>query len=240
MPNFSSITCDITSIFSRLGILEKKVFDIENDCCGGSNTCSPVKIVTNLSDKILTVGDLLLLSISVSGTSPFTYQWKKDGSPLLDAINSSYRISSVVEGDSGVYSVEIFNACGTVSSNDSIVVVNPLPTGVRIYWGWVDDIAELADDTDILNLQETDVINSGDNITADFTANDQPKILVIAQPVGEPLKVKWFGTQFNQGFIGNNDDTDLFPDPVTIGSFSVYFTNYLTQQTSTTIQFLTS
>jgi hypothetical protein len=63
------------------------------------------------------VGGAASFSVSVSGTSPFTYQWKKDGVAIAGAISSTYTINSTASSDAGSYSVVASNSAGSVTSN---------------------------------------------------------------------------------------------------------------------------
>jgi len=80
------------------------------------------------SSEVLTlfVGDRLALSAVHSGTPPFTYQWRKDGSAISGATAESLFISAVLTSDAGTYSVVIANASGSVTNQ--IAIVRVLPT----------------------------------------------------------------------------------------------------------------
>lgn len=105
------------------------------------------------------------------------------------------------------------------------------------YWGWVDDPSDVSTTEDILNLQGSGVFNHNASVTADYRANNEPKYLVMAQPLTEPARIDWYCSPFNQGQIGN-PDTDLFNAAIAVGQFAVYISVYPTQQNSTTIKFL--
>lgn len=102
------------------------------------------------------------------------------------------------------------------------------------YWGWVDTIS-LSTNSDITSLQGHSDFIPGYSIIADYTSNSSPKYLIMAQPVSEPVKTTWFGSIFNQGTIGLTDD--LFASAIVVGSYSVYVSNYKTEQPDTTITF---
>ncbi len=65
------------------------------------------------------------LTVQVSGSSPLTYQWKKDGVPLSSGSSSSYYFSSATTANSGVYTVVVTNSAGSVTSSGVTVTVNP-------------------------------------------------------------------------------------------------------------------
>jgi PKD repeat protein len=64
------------------------------------------------------------LSVSVSGTSPLSYQWYKGGSAISGETNSNLIISSASATDAGSYYVEITNSCGTQTSQTAALTVN--------------------------------------------------------------------------------------------------------------------
>ena len=44
--------------------------------------------------QIVTAGNAVAFSISISGTGPFTYQWRKNGSSISGATSSSFTFST--------------------------------------------------------------------------------------------------------------------------------------------------
>ena len=66
--------------------------------------------------------------VIASGTTPVTYQWRKNGVAIAGAIDPSYAIPAVKTTDAGNYSVAVTNAGGTVTSSEAaltIVAANP-------------------------------------------------------------------------------------------------------------------
>lgn len=62
-------------------------------------------------------------TVAASGTSPLSYQWRKNGTNLPGATSSSLTISAVQPAHVGVYSVAVTNAAGTTVSNQAILGV---------------------------------------------------------------------------------------------------------------------
>lgn len=77
------------------------------------------------SSQRVTEGQALSLSVSVNGTAPFTYQWKKEGTAISGATTSTYAVAQIATTDSGSYTVTIANAGGTLVSNAILVDVTP-------------------------------------------------------------------------------------------------------------------
>jgi hypothetical protein len=80
-------------------------------------------ITSQPSATSIIVGGSALFSVSVSGTSPFSYQWKKDGVSINGATSSSYIITGASTKDAGNYSVTVTNSSGSVSSSSALLIV---------------------------------------------------------------------------------------------------------------------
>ena len=72
-------------------------------------------------------GGALSLSVSPSGTGPFTYQWIKDGKFLRGETNATLTRAKTSTSDYGVYTVEISNAKGAINSSN--VTISATSTG---------------------------------------------------------------------------------------------------------------
>ena len=116
----------------------------------GTTTSSPVVLSVNAPvapiihtlSPALTVkaGETMRLSVTVSGTAPFTFQWHKDGEAIPAATSSSYSKANASAADNGSYTVTVANAAGTaVSSAVAVTVAAPvapfivgLPTAITV------------------------------------------------------------------------------------------------------------
>jgi alpha-tubulin suppressor-like RCC1 family protein len=74
-------------------------------------------ITTQPSSSTVISGGAASFSAVASGTSPFAYQWKKDGSSISGATSSTYTIASTQTTDAGSYTVVVTNSAGSVTSN---------------------------------------------------------------------------------------------------------------------------
>ena len=69
-------------------------------------------------------GSSATFTVSATGTGPLRYQWKKNGTDIAGATNSSYTTPGASLGDSGAqYSVVVSNAAGTVTSSSASLTV---------------------------------------------------------------------------------------------------------------------
>ncbi|HGJ64371.1 TPA: T9SS type A sorting domain-containing protein, partial [bacterium] len=64
------------------------------------------------------VSDDLMLSVQASGSSPLSYQWKKNGNPVPMANDPDLSIQNIAVSDEGIYTCEVSNLCNLVSTNN--------------------------------------------------------------------------------------------------------------------------
>jgi hypothetical protein len=89
-------------------------------------TPSAPTINSQPSASTINVGGSVTLSVTASGTSPITYQWKKDGVDISGANGSSYTIASAKIVDTGNYTVVATNSVGSATSASTKLTVNEL------------------------------------------------------------------------------------------------------------------
>ena len=70
-------------------------------------------------------GQAITLSVTASGSAPFTYQWYKNGVALAGFTGASLAISSATPADAGIYYVTVANSAGITLSNAAAVVIPP-------------------------------------------------------------------------------------------------------------------
>ncbi|WP_272941485.1 PQQ-dependent sugar dehydrogenase [Pedosphaera parvula] len=89
-------------------------------------TLQPV-IITQPVGFTLTASKSNSLSVKAFGSTPLSYQWRKNGTNLLNASNSSISFTNLQAADTGSYSVLLSNSGGTLLSASASVTVNPVP-----------------------------------------------------------------------------------------------------------------
>lgn len=72
----------------------------------------------------LNAGQSGTLSVSVSGTSPFSYQWFKNGTAIGGATGATLSFANAQTSDSGSYTVSVSNIAGAVTSGAATLTVN--------------------------------------------------------------------------------------------------------------------
>lgn len=105
----------------------------DNTSGGGSAGSILPVIAAHPQSRTVQVGDSYTMSVTVSGTGPFTYAWgfRPDGSATTGtfdlATGPSYTIGSVQTIDSGLYTAVVRGPGGTVASNSARLTVSPGP-----------------------------------------------------------------------------------------------------------------
>jgi hypothetical protein len=101
----------------------------------GSNT-SAVATLTVLRPPVITrqprslaaaPGGAASFSVSAQGGTPFSYQWQRDGSPLVGQTKGTLSITNVQPQDFGAYTVGITNLDGWVLSDAAILTLAASP-----------------------------------------------------------------------------------------------------------------
>src|SRR5207249_35827 len=93
----------------------------------------PPQITTQPASQFVFAGARVSLSIAVSGRQPFYYQWRKDGTNLVDQPNRSgalmrtLTLSNVSSADIGTYSVVVSNALSYLTSAGAVLEVTSSP-----------------------------------------------------------------------------------------------------------------
>jgi pectin methylesterase-like acyl-CoA thioesterase len=83
---------------------------------------------TNLA---VVAGSPALFSVTASGVPAAKYQWRKNGSPIVNATNATYSVASPSGADNGaVFSVVVSNSVGTVVSSNATLTVLSAMAGV--------------------------------------------------------------------------------------------------------------
>ena len=88
----------------------------------------PPSITTQPASQTVDQGTTATLSVVATGTNPF-YQWKKNGSNLLDSGNvagattATLSLANLSQSDAATYSVFISNSAGSISSDDAVLTI---------------------------------------------------------------------------------------------------------------------
>ena len=131
LAGITNSTLTITSVSdSDAGIYSVTVTNLAGSVTSSNamlTVITPPVITTQpLSQRVL-LGGSVLFDVSLSGTVPFRYQWRFNGSGILNATNATYAIQAVVAADNGSYSVVVANPAGSATSSDAFLTVTIPP-----------------------------------------------------------------------------------------------------------------
>ena len=84
------------------------------------------QITAQPADITCCPGSSATFSVTASGTGLLSYQWKKNKNPV-GKTSPALSINPVSSGDAGIYTVDVTNVCGTVTSRWANLTVNSTP-----------------------------------------------------------------------------------------------------------------
>jgi uncharacterized repeat protein (TIGR03803 family) len=125
-------TLTITSVSDNdAGIYSVTVTNLAGSVTSSNATLTvidpPVITAQPLGQRIM-LGNSVSFNVSVSGTPPFHYQWRFNGTNLLNITNAAYAIQAVGATNTGNYSVVVTNLAGSVTSSNALLTVIVPPT----------------------------------------------------------------------------------------------------------------
>lgn len=98
---------------------------------GGPVVVAPA-ITTQPASQTVTAGSTVTFVVVASGTSPFTYQWRKDGTPITGATGATLTLTSVTSASAGSYTVVVSNSAGSATSNPAVLTVSSVAVAPTI------------------------------------------------------------------------------------------------------------
>lgn len=78
--------------------------------------------------QTVNVGQTATFTVSASGTTPFTYQWRRNGTAISGATSSSYSLVAQASDNGAQFTVVVTNSVGTATSNVATLTVNTTGT----------------------------------------------------------------------------------------------------------------
>ncbi len=83
-----------------------------------------------------------IFKVAATGATPMVYQWMFNGVPITGATSPTYRVTGANPSNEGVYSVQVQNPWGTVTS-----IAAPLVLQKQATWLWISRYGGTSDDS---------------------------------------------------------------------------------------------
>src|SRR5262249_20424913 len=81
----------------------------------------PPTIITQPTSQTLTTGKPVTFTAQAMGVGPLQYQWLLNGAPIPNATSTTFQIASAQLSDAGIYTLQVSNAAGSVTSDPAIL-----------------------------------------------------------------------------------------------------------------------
>jgi len=131
--NGSFISGATSSSYSVVNVQASSVgnYDVEVSNSAGAIFSQSASLTVNSpiissqpSSQTVFAGQSVSFSVSVSGSTPFTYQWQKNSANISGATASTYSINPAQTTHAGSYRVVVDNSFGSVTSDAATLTVN--------------------------------------------------------------------------------------------------------------------
>ena len=200
-----------------------------------NNLAGSKPVITGPSNESTTVGGSATFTVSVTSLTPVVIQWLLNGVPT-GIFGSTLIVSNAQLSQNGnLYSVQVTNLAGQVTSNQAVLTVTAGITGY-LYYTSTNPGPTLLANSDPFSYQINFPITHNQPLSITLTtqaANNQ--FLVIKVPSTESTKTTWFNTSLNNGAI-----PDLVFEPmVSFGGWDYYYTASLVSLDPTQVLTLT-
>ena len=86
---------------------------------------APPMVLTPPTNQSVILGSNVTFVVAVTGAEPFTYQWRRDGVPIVGAVNPAYTITGVQANHAGTYDVLVGNVFASIFSTGAVLTVRP-------------------------------------------------------------------------------------------------------------------
>ncbi|MEW6302216.1 MAG: immunoglobulin domain-containing protein [Verrucomicrobiota bacterium] len=86
---------------------------------------TPPSISTPPQSQTVNAGANVTFSVTASGSTPLSYQWRKNGANISGATGSSFTLNNVSASDAADYTVVVSNSAGSATSTVATLTVNP-------------------------------------------------------------------------------------------------------------------
>lgn len=169
---------------------------------------TPPSVSLQPQGQVVTVGGNAAFSVGAFGSLPITYQWRKDGTNITDATNSSLSLITVTKAAEADYTVVLANGSGSVTSAVARLAV--FETITTLYNTGLDGgHVALADGLSDPHYQ---IITNADGAPISSIVEDSTTFPIVTGPwLLNTASSKWVGPRFNTaGAAGLNAGNGIY------------------------------
>lgn len=171
--------------------------------------CIPVSINVQPISRNFNTGDSFNLTVGAAGTSPVSYQWRKDGVDISGQTTPTLSFTSADTSNQGSYDCVLTNACGTATSNAAVLTLSVAILGYY-YAGDTDYFAALNGGTDAITYNGTFTIINGNPLLVPFASSSVVnKFIVVKYPDSQSVKTHASNTPLNQFDMPDSNMRDI-------------------------------
>jgi pectate lyase len=132
IPNATSATLTVTNAqIANAGTYSVVVSNFVNTAAStyailsvNTNPVAP-SFTSQPASQIVLTGSTAIFNATAAGTSPITYQWNKNGSPISGATSSTLTLTNVQSTDAGNYTLTASNSVGGSASSVAVLAITP-------------------------------------------------------------------------------------------------------------------
>jgi PKD repeat protein len=151
------------------------IYTVEVSSDGSTLTSLPATLTVSAAPRIVTqpqsmnkiVGESVTFTVEAVGENP-TYQWARDGEPILGAMDATLLLTNLQLTDAGSYTVTVSNSHGDTASEPTILGVDVDPRAPVIA------TQPLGDDVAVGESVTFSVTATGDNLSYQWSRNGEP------------------------------------------------------------------
>lgn len=215
-PSSSTLRSTGEYVLSLCGKYLQQAIAIANGVIAGA------PVITGPSNISVNVGANATFSVTITGISPFGFQWFDYlGNPIPGATSSSYTFLNSQLSDSGkTFFVKVTDANGqSTTSSTATLTVTAAITGFFAYMD-ADPGPDLQANLDPFTYPVSFTITHNQPISILLPSASTPNKFLIAKiPIGESIKTAWNNTPLNNGTIPDFNWQTLLQ----FGGFTYYY-----------------
>jgi hypothetical protein len=131
---------DEASLYSRVLTAAEIQAIYKADGAGKCSLGTAPSITAQPASQTVLAGATATFSVVAAGSSPLSYQWRRNGTNLSGANGPALTLANVQLAQSGSYTVQVTNRYGSATSSNAVLTVNPVlscappPAGLIGWW----------------------------------------------------------------------------------------------------------